>query len=228
MSATATTKCLQCGQLFLKGKATEHNNSCIGKPLGGGGGGVSSTVVPNQCRDCGNFFSGHFSIHKPKCSSRIEKAAGTEKSPAPSEGGGGNNSKGPKVPESSSAAAASSGGGGNKGPAKAVAVEDLTLIPRGMALKMRDLTFVNTSGQILDISKICGHMVQAPGFSCTKADCSAKLLKGGYCYITATGILFAVVEPKTADNNRAYWRAPTAEEIARFKMPVAATAAADI
>lgn len=264
MSAPATIKCSKCGQLFLKGKAKEHNDSCIGKPLGGGGGGggaVSSTVVPpKKCRDCGEPLTGPYSDHKPKCSSKNAKATGHEKSPAPSEGGGGNNSKGPKGPQNSSAApvggdgyegpapigngdgkktkapkgpesssaAASSGGGGNKGSAKAApAPEDLTLIPRAIAQNITGFTFGNVNGFSIKVSTMCAHMVQGPVFSCIVNGCTGKLLKGGSCF-TTEGVLFAVVEPKTADNNRAYWRKPTAAEISLLKMPVAATAAADV
>ena len=180
-------------------------------PVGGGGNNSKGSKVPPNSSAAASFGVGGLEVPV---------------TPAPVGGGSGKKSNGPKGPESSSAAA-SSGGGGAKGPAKAAVVEDLTLTPRVIAQNIHCFTFVNTSGQILEPSKICGHMMQPPGFSCTKADCSAKLVKGGYCYTTATGILFAVVQPKTGDNNRAYWRAPTAEEITSFKMPVAATAAGD-
>ena len=141
-------------------------------------------------------------------------------------GGGGKNSKGPKVPENPSAAA-SSVGGGAKGPAKAVDVVERNLIPITIALKKSEFTFVNRNGEVTLNHKVCGHMVSGD-YICTIPTCSAKLVNGGCCFTTATRILFAVVEPKTPTHDRAFWREPTAIEISLLKMPVAATAAADV
>jgi hypothetical protein len=136
-------------------------------------------------------------------------------------GGGGNNSKAPKGPKNSSSAASVGGGG----PEKTAPGVDLTLIPRAVAQDIYGFTFVNISGIAVKANGVCAHMVQGPGFSCTADGCTGKLLKGGCCFTTATGKLFAVVQPKTADNNRAYWRKPTKDEISLLKMPVAVAVA---
>jgi len=136
-------------------------------------------------------------------------------------GGGGNNSKAPKGPKNSSSAASVGGGG----PEKTAPDVNLTLIPRGVAQDIPSFTFVNISGIPVKTNRVCAHMIQGPGFSCTADGCTGKLLKGGCCFTTATGKLFAVVQPKAADNNRAYWRKPTRDENNLLKMPVAVTVA---
>ena len=247
-----TNVCNRCKMIVEKGGFSDHNKVCVRKsaaPVGGGGGNNSNGPEgPEKSSAAASSGGGghEVPVHPPVVSGSEKKSKGPkapEKSSAAASvgggqadpvttplvgSGGGKKSKAPKGTEDSSAAA-SSGGGGSKGSAKAApAPEDLTLIAKAIAQNIPGFTFVNIGGMAIKVSGVCAHMVQGPGFSCTVDGCTGKLLKGGSCFTTATGILFAVVEPKTADNNRAYWRKPTAAEISLLKMPVAATAAAGV